>query len=70
MKKVRVWLPFRWSVPYTVEVENIDVESVIKAMLNKDPSDWDYDPEFYENLGFNFREFIKHITEEDIEEVK
>jgi len=70
MKKVRVWLPFEHGVPYTVEVENPkDLEAIKEAMLKKDPSDWDYDPDFYESLGSFFKDFVKKIGEEEITEL-
>jgi len=67
MVKVRVWLPFENAVPYTIDVDKADVESVKKAMRKKDPSDWDYDPDFYENLGSHYSHFVDKIDKDDIE---
>jgi len=60
-------LPFENAVPYTVEVDKADLETVKKAMLKKDPSEWDYDPDFYENLGSHFKHFVEKIGEDDVE---
>lgn len=66
-KKVRVWLPYQRSIPYIVEVEKVDVEEVKEAMRTKDPSDWEYDPCFYESLASWFSTLIEGITETSIE---
>jgi len=65
--KVRVWLPFRQAVPYSIEVEKLDLESIKKALKQKNPADWDYDPNFYEVLGSLFDDFIESIASDDIE---
>jgi len=68
MAQVKVWLPFCVGVPYTVEVDDPwDVEAVRRELLKKDASDWDYDPEFYENLGSNFEYYVGKVTLGDIE---
>ena len=68
MAKVRVWLPFSAGVPYTVEVDDPrNIEAVKEELLEKDPSDWDYDPDFYECLGSNFDYFVSKLTVDDVE---
>ena len=65
--KVRVWVPFQTQIPYVVEVESPDPEKVKEALLKKDPSEWEYDPEFYEELGFNWESYVSKVNEDDIE---
>jgi len=65
--KVRVWVPFQTQVPYIVEVESPEPEKVMEALLKKDPSEWESDPNLYEQLGFNWKDCISKIDEEDIE---
>lgn len=66
MPKVRVWIPFEKKVPYIVDVENTDLETVKQALLKIDPSDWECEPNFFEALGSNFKYFVRDVTEEDI----
>lgn len=67
--KVRVWVPFCTQVPYIVEVEKFDLEEIVDKLEEKDPSDWVYDPNFYEQFGSNWRANIEKVEKDDVEEV-
>lgn len=67
MVKVRVWLPFETKIPYIVEVKNIDIDSIKEAMYKLDPSEWEYEPQFYEEFGCHYFDVVEKLTEEDIE---
>ena len=52
---------------YSLEVDDPEnLEEIKDKLQSKDASDWDNDPQFYENLGDNFRDFIKDIRKEHI----
>lgn len=64
---VVVWLPVKFTVPYRIEVEDInDYDEIRKKLQEKDASDWLYDPNLYENLGSEFRHFVEKMTDEEI----
>ena len=67
--KVRVWVPFQTQIPYVIEVDSdsIDLEEIKEALMEKDPAEWERDPNFYENLGINWKDFVSKIDEEDVE---
>jgi len=65
--RVRVWVTFQTQIPYVVEVESPDLDKVIEALLEKDPAEWERDPEFYEELGFNWKDYVSKVSEDDIE---
>jgi len=68
MPEVIVWLPFKCRVPYLVEVKNPeDIEEIKEKLLELDADAWLEDPNLYEKLGSNFRDFVKEITPEDID---
>ena len=50
--KVRVTIPVTFHVSYILDVPEPTSEEVEKAILSDsfDPSDWEFDPCFYENL--------------------
>ncbi len=67
MTKICVFLPVKFYVEYSLEVDDPENLEEIKDKLQfKDASDWEDDPQFYENLGDNFRDFIKDITKDNI----
>jgi len=67
MVKVRVFVPAKFYVSYILDVEDPDnLEEIISKLEKMDPSNWAEDPNFYEEYGFNFRNFIKQVTKEDI----
>jgi len=57
--QVVVYVRFEHYIPYMVDVENPkNPESIRQALREKDPSDWETEPNFYENLGSNWQHFI------------
>jgi|Deesub1362B_J571_1020462.scaffolds.fasta_scaffold15179_1 hypothetical protein len=67
MVEVKVYVPFKSAVEYIVDVEDPNnIEEIKEKLYQKDPSDWNDIPNFYEVLGANFREFVKEVTEDDI----
>ncbi|HDL14855.1 MAG TPA: hypothetical protein ENH28_01645 [Euryarchaeota archaeon] len=67
MTEICVFVPVKFNVGYSLEVNDPENLEEIKDKLQSiDASDWDDDPQFYENLGDNFRDFIKDITKENI----
>ena len=50
--KVRVTIPVTFHVSYILDVPEPTPEEVERAILSDDfdPSDWEFDPCFYENL--------------------
>ncbi len=61
--KVVAFLPFKCYVQYAVEVSDPkDMKEITSALLKKDPSSWESDPNFYELLGSNFKQFVKEMT--------
>lgn len=66
--KVRVWVKTGMSdIPYTIEVEDINNPDEIRETLKeKDPSEWDSDPCFYEFLGSNWGWILDKMTDEEI----
>ncbi len=67
MTKICVFLPVKFYVEYSLEVDDPEnLEEIKDKLQSKDASDWDDDPQFYENLGDNFRDFIKDMTKEHI----
>lgn len=65
--KVRVFVPFKTYVPYVVEVRDLTPEAIAEALENKDPSDWEEDPNFYEKLGDEWNEVINSVELSDVE---
>jgi len=52
---VKVHVEIRVSVPYLVDVDDPrNAQQIRDALKLKDPSDWETDPNFYENLGSNW----------------
>lgn len=72
-KEYTVYLPVKVDVPYTVKLANPEsLEEVKKALTNiveDDPSDWNYDPDFYENLYHNAKESIRNLKQEDLTDI-
>ncbi len=67
MTKICVLVPVKFKVGYSLEVNDPENLEEIKDKLQSiDASDWDEDPQFYESLGDNFRDFIGNITKENI----
>ena len=67
--KVRVWVRASVSIPYVVEVEDVnDPEEIRRKLLEKDPADWESDPCFYEALGGNWKDIVRTMTDEEIEQ--
>jgi len=65
--KVRVLLPVQIAVPYIVEVPDLNIENIKKTLLTKTASDWEIDPDFYENFGSNFPYFVAKLSIADVE---
>jgi hypothetical protein len=66
MAKVIVWVPVKFSVPYRVEVQQLDVEHVKEALRQKFPEEWAFDPDLYEKLGSEYMHAVEELTEADI----
>ena len=67
MTKICVFVPVKFKVGYSLEVNDPENLEEIKDKLQSiDASDWDDDPQFYESLGDNFRDFIGNVTKENI----
>lgn len=74
--KARVYVRVSRLVPYVIEVrDEVNNEDkswsdrVREALLKKGPSDWESDPDFYENYGSRWAEHIfatKHFNTEII----
>lgn len=65
--KVVVFLPFKCYVPYAVFVNNPkDLKEIKSALLKKDPSSWESDPNFYEMLGSDFHQYVSEVTLENV----
>ena len=59
--KVYVWVEYIRQIPYSVMVyDSEDLGEIKEEMLKKDASDWEYDPELYETLGFNYRQLVNN----------
>lgn len=70
VKLVRVRVPISFEVCYIIEVKDSNnIEEVQEQMRKKDASLWETDPQFYERLGDDFDEFVKNITQENVERV-
>jgi len=68
LTKVRVSVPYSTSVSYIVHVKNPgDLNEVSEALENKDPSNWESDPWFYEHLGDSWKYMVDRIRKEDVE---
>jgi len=66
--KVRVRIPVTRDVYYVVDVDDPgDVDEVSRALTNKDPSNWESDPCFYEHLGDVWKHVVDKVKKEDIE---
>jgi len=69
--KVRVRVPVTFEVDYIIDVKDSkNVEEITEQMMDMDASSWESDPEFYEKLGDNFRDYVLNVTEEHIEEIE
>jgi hypothetical protein len=67
-KKVRVRVPVTRDVYYVVEVNDLgNTDEVSRSLARKDPSQWEYDPCFYEHLGDVWKHVVDKIQKEDIE---
>jgi len=63
-EKVRIWITFKKQIPYVIEVEDVnDPDEIRRKLLEKDPSDWETDPCFYETLGTGWRSMIESMTD-------
>ena len=68
---VTVYVPFRASVAYELNVKRGSPAQMVRAALEVlgqqgfDPSHWKSDPGFYEQLGANWREYVSDIQEDD-----
>lgn len=61
--KIIAFISYRVEVPYELEVEDpTDIKEIKDKLLDIDPADWYSDPEFYENLGSEWR----HLVEEHV----
>jgi len=70
-KKVRVWVEFRYSVPYVVEVKNPkDLKEIKEALMEIGPEGWEVEPDFYETFADRWEEEVESVEESDIEEIK
>ncbi|MCZ7405170.1 MAG: hypothetical protein O8C67_09605 [Candidatus Methanoperedens sp.] len=67
---VRVIVPVSFEVSYIISVKDAsNIEEIQEQMRIRDASLWETDPQFYERLGDDFDEFVKKITQENIERV-
>ncbi len=58
---------FLQSSTFILDVEDPDnLEEIISKLEKIDPLNWAEDPNFYEEYGLNFRNFVKQITKEDV----
>jgi hypothetical protein len=68
LTKVRVSVPYSTTVSYIVHVRNPgDMNEVSEALANRDPSNWESDPCFYEILGDSWKYMVNRIRKEDVE---
>lgn len=68
LTKVRVCVPYSTSVSYIVHVRNpCDLNEVSEVLADKDPSNWESDPCFYEQLGDRWKYMVNGIKKEDVE---
>lgn len=66
-QKVTAWLRFSRQVSYEIEVSDpTNLEEIKQALREKDASDWEHDPEFYESWGFDYRRAVEELKQEDI----
>ena len=66
--QVRVRVPVTRDVYYVVEVKDpSDTDGVSRALARKDPSNWEFDPCFYEHLGDVWKHVVDKVEKEDIE---
>jgi len=67
-KKVRVRVPITRDVYYVVEVDDpSNIDDVSRSLARKDPSNWEFDPCFYEHLGDVWKHVVDKVQKEDIE---
>jgi carotenoid cleavage dioxygenase-like enzyme len=65
---VRVRVPVTREVDYVVHVKDPgNVEEVVAALREKDPSEWETDPCFYEHLGDAWKRLDSLVTAECVE---
>lgn len=64
-KKIDVVLGIKVNVCYTIEVAEVNPAAIREALLNKDPSEWAVDPNFYEYFGSAFRDVVGKMTDEE-----
>ncbi len=68
LKKVRVSVPFVSSVSHVIYVTNPeDLDEISEKLADKDPSTWEVDPCFYEQLGDVWKYAVNKIKKEDVE---
>ncbi len=68
LKKVRVSVPFVSSVSHVIYVTNPeDLDEISEKLADKDPSTWESDPCFYEQLGDVWKYMVNKIKKEDVE---
>ncbi len=68
LKKVRVSVPVTRDVSYVIEVKDpSNIDEVSEALAKKDPSQWEYDPCFYEHLGDEWKNLVNKVKKENIE---
>ena len=68
LSKVRACVPYSTFVSYIVYVKNPgDINEISEALANRDPSNWESDPCFYEILGDSWKHMVNKIIKEDIE---
>lgn len=68
LKMVRVYVPVTRDVSYVIEVKDPgNIDEVSEALAKKDPSQWEYDPYFYEHLGDEWKNLVNKVKKEHIE---
>lgn len=65
--EVYVEVPFKTSVAYKVRVKNPkNIDQIYNALRKLDPSHWNSDPDFYEQLGSDYNSLIEKVTLADV----
>ena len=66
--KARVMIPCETYISYVIDIEELSVGAAEKVVLGDDfdPSDWETDPDFYENVADNIEQAFRHRREKII----
>jgi hypothetical protein len=70
LKPVRVTVPVTRDVDFIVYVKDTEnMDEIVAALKEKDPSEWETDPCFYEHFGDVWKRVEDLITRENVKVV-